>query len=128
MKRQITFNQLKMLVREETIMHGNGSMVSGKVPASAIDDAFIDELRGFTDANEHAEAYKRVAEKCAELGNGSTAAEVYEEYAKVFGTIAEHENGGTGDFYLRYAVEKTMFDRIREDFGKKFVDRLNKGL
>lgn len=123
----MTVGQLKKLVKESYSVMPGQKAVSGNVGANSLDDAFIEELRDLTDANEHASAYRKVAEKCAELGRGD-ASEIYSEYAKVFGTIAEHENNGVGDFYLRYAVEKAMFERMEVDFGKKFVDRMNKGL
>ena len=51
-----------------------------------IDQRFIDELAQLTDNNYHAEAYRKVALKCAQLCSGYNV-DIFSEYAKILETI-----------------------------------------
>ena len=115
MSKNITFNQLKKLVKESFDPY-------------EIDQDFIDNLSRLTDGNHHAEAYKEVAIKCVEMCDGGSDTDVFEEFVKVLTAIERHEKQKAGSFDLRYAVEKELFAQIEYTFGKDACDRFNEGL
>lgn len=117
MKKTITFEQLRRLVKESR---------SENEYLEEIDQDFTDKVARLTDGNYHAEAYKTVALKCAELCSGENT---YPEYAKILDVIGKwEESHRLASFTLRYAVEKALFEDIKNDFGQKFSDKIGQGL